>query len=308
MDLSELCPSDFESVFELWRRCLNERWPISEKDLKLYLFSELNGIDKINLGVMDGDDAVAMISSHRSGKSAGILLVLVAPEHQRKGVGRRLVSEVTRRHENAGVAQIKVGSVNCGYLWPGAPDDCLGAKPLFHSLGFETGSMYSLVLDTTDYAARESCPDGVSIRQLGANESEDLMAMQMRCGFGWESDFERPISQDRHEDIVVATIDGSIIGALKTKGPEQHHLWRKKLGDNMGEIDNVGVDSAHRRQGIGLAMMDVANQLMCERRVGPVLIGNTWLKDWYGRLGYRVWSEWTTCKATLPMAVDKGAA
>ena len=128
------------------------------------------------------------------------------------------------------------------------------------------------------------------------------MAMQTRCAFGWESDFARPISQGRHRDIVVALREGMIVGALTLRGPDQHHLWRKKLGERMGEIDNVGVEKSQRTQGIGLSLVGYATQAMRERGVEKVLIGNTWLKDWYGRLGYRVWREWVICKAELPLA------
>lgn len=307
LNLAELNPSHSDDISALWGRCLGDRWPLADEDLRHYLFGQLNGITKTNLGWFDGRGLAAAISSHQSGIHAGLLFVLVSPEHQRKGLGRQLVSEVAARHQSAGAVSLKVGSVNCGYFWPGVPDDCPQAKPFFTHLGFETGSMYSLILDTDEYASSAAWPEGVGIRPLAPSESQDLVAMQIRCGFGWKNDFERPINQGRHADIVVALYDGSIVGALTTKGPEQHHLWRKKLGDDMAEIDNVGVAKPHRRQGIGLALVDAASQLLQERGVRKILIGNTWLKDWYGKLGYQIWSEWLTCKAPLPLPAYKSS-
>ncbi len=243
-----------------------------------------------------------MASSHRSGTQSGFLLILVDPDYQRRGLGRQLIAEIAVRQYSAGVQEIKIGSVGCGYLWPGIPDDCSSARLLFESLGFQTGSMYSLVLDTSKYSSRATWPDQVSIRPLEREEADKLMAMQVRCAFGWESDFERPISQGRHQDIIVAVTQGSILGALTIRGSDQHHLWRRKLGDEMGEIDNVGVDKAYRHQGVGLGLVDYATQTMHRRGMTKILIGNTWLKDWYGRLGYQVWSEWHTCKASLPLS------
>lgn len=302
MQPRELNPAYYGSVAGLWSRCLGDRWPISDEDLKLYLFSPLAGIAKTNLGFLQGETVVALVSSHQCGSQAGLLLVLVDPAHRREGLGRRLVLAAAKCQHAAGATGIKVGSVGCGYLWPGVPDDCLGGKVLFEGLGFQTGSMQSLVIGTAEYASHGAVPADVSIRLLAPEESDKLMAMQTRCAFGWESDFARPISQGRHRDVVVAVKEGAIVGALTLKGPEQHHLWRKKLGERMGEIDNVGVEEAQRRRGIGLGLVGHATQVLRERGVEKVLIGNTWLKDWYGRLGYRVWSEWITCKAELPLA------
>ena len=301
MEPTELDVSRYESISELWKRCLGERWPISDDDLKLYLFNEIKGIPKVNLGFVRGERVVAMASSHRSGLQAGLLLVLVDPDYQRRGLGRRLITKAAERHHAAGVRGIKVGSVGCGFLWPGIPDASPETRLFFEGLGFRTGSMYSLVLDASTHSPSAVWPEQVSIRPLEKEEASALMAMQARCAFGWENDFARPISKGRHRDIIVAVSEGSILGALTIRGPDCHHLWRRKLGDKMGEIDNVGVDKAHRNQGIGLGLVDYATQTMRDRGVAKILIGNTWLKDWYGRLGYRVWSEWYTCKASLPL-------
>jgi len=49
---------------------------------------------------------------------------------------------------------------------------------------------------------------------------------------------------------------------------------------------------AVREKGIGLALAARVTELLQQRGLGMSYVGWTWLVDWYGRLGYRVWREY----------------
>jgi len=82
---------------------------------------------------------------------------------------------------------------------------------------------------------------------------------------------------------------------------ERPHLWHRILGDDMGEIDSVGLDADYRGQGIGLGLVDYTTLELQRRGARNVLIECTWLTTFFGRLGYEVWHGWDMLKTSLPL-------
>lgn len=73
-----------------------------------------------------GDDGpMCTVSVTPTGDTAGITLMATPPEHQRKGVGRALLSQVIDDYRRRGVERFHLGATEAG-------------RPLYESLGFET--------------------------------------------------------------------------------------------------------------------------------------------------------------------------
>lgn len=63
-------------------------------------------------------------------------------------------------------------------------------------------------------------------------------------------------------------------------------------------LTTLGVAEPQRGQGIGLALAACVTATLWERGVETSSVGWTWLVDWYGKLGYRLWREyWMSRKA-----------
>ncbi len=72
-----------------------------------------------------GDDGPACtVSLTPTGDTAGITLMATLPEHQRKGLGRALLSQVIDDYRRGGVTRFHLGATEAG-------------RPLYESLGFE---------------------------------------------------------------------------------------------------------------------------------------------------------------------------
>lgn len=72
-----------------------------------------------------GDDGpMCTVSVTPTGDTAGITLMATPPEHQRKGVGRSLLSQVIDDYRRRGVKRFHLGATEAG-------------RPLYASLGFE---------------------------------------------------------------------------------------------------------------------------------------------------------------------------
>jgi len=75
--------------------------------------------------------------------------------------------------------------------------------------------------------------------------------------------------------------------------------WRALLGEDMGAIGAVGVAESQRDKGIGLAMVAQASAVLRDRGIRHCYIHWTWLVDWYGRLGHRVWQDYWMARKVL---------
>lgn len=75
--------------------------------------------------------------------------------------------------------------------------------------------------------------------------------------------------------------------------------WRMFLGEDMGAIGAVGVKELEREKGIGLAMVSEASQILRNRGIRNCFVHWTWLVDWYGKLGYKVWQEYWMAKKSI---------
>jgi N6-L-threonylcarbamoyladenine synthase/ribosomal-protein-alanine N-acetyltransferase len=70
------------------------------------------------------DGAMCTVTVTPTGDTAAISLMATPPEHQRKGLGRALLSQVIDDYRRRGVARFHLGATEAG-------------RPLYASLGFE---------------------------------------------------------------------------------------------------------------------------------------------------------------------------
>lgn len=123
------------------------------------------------------------------------------------------------------------------------------------------------------------------IRPFRSTDRDALVALWRAAGLvrpvnDPQRDIDRKVARDP-DGLLVAEIDGTIVGGAMV-GYDGHRGW----------INYLGVDPAHRRRGIGRALVAAA-----EARVGElggpkvnlhVLAGNTEAFAFYDRIGYRV--------------------
>lgn len=78
----------------------------------------------------DGDRPMSTVTVTPTGDTAGITLMATAPEHQRKGMGRALLTQVIDDYRRRGMARFHLGASDAGL-------------PLYENLGFETVAHFS---------------------------------------------------------------------------------------------------------------------------------------------------------------------
>lgn len=71
------------------------------------------------------------------------------------------------------------------------------------------------------------------------------------------------------------------------------------LGKSVGAIGCVGVAANMQGQGIGIALVARATELLIERGVEICSIDWVVLTDFYAKLGYTVWRGYDMCWQTI---------
>jgi GNAT superfamily N-acetyltransferase len=71
------------------------------------------------------DEPMSAVSVTPTGNTAGITVMATRPEHQRKGMGRALLTQVIDDYRSRGVERFYLAATEAG-------------RPLYASLGFET--------------------------------------------------------------------------------------------------------------------------------------------------------------------------
>ena len=294
--------NDLIRVRNLWDEILGKKWPINSTLLKRKL-SEGEHI----VALRDGE-IVGFLATQRSKnkiKQRGeIMLVLVAEDCQRQGVGRKLLDQSLKNLKSKNVFDIQLGGGGGSYFWPGVPRNLPGAIDFFKSCGWNFSEIsFDLLRDlknykTPDWISERVRPLNIKNRFIKSNEKQKILTFEKKSFPKWYSAFQSTINSGDLGDVLVAVdSDEEILGSTvlfspKSKSYQQKFIWSLILGKNSGGFGALGVKEEARNRGIGLILSATASEILKKRGIRNCLLGWTHLVSWYGKLGYKVWMKY----------------
>jgi ribosomal protein S18 acetylase RimI-like enzyme len=266
----------------LWAAALGDTWPPLPA-----------GFDLLRAGVVaeERGTALGMVAVDPAGS---ILLLLVDPAHQRRGVGTRLLAAALHRLGAAGADTVALGSGGEDYIWPGVPDDLPAAVGFFAARGWRWDyQVIDLVRDLRDYRPpagvyQRAARAGISLEVAGERDLEAVLAFEAATFPTWLRWSER-----RDSSVLVARDgEGRLVGSLLFRGPDAGLLFAPMLGPMTGTIGCVGVAEHVQGRGVGSAMVARASELL--RRAGTRACHIGWVerRDFYVRVGYAPWRRY----------------
>jgi beta-N-acetylhexosaminidase len=283
LELRELDPvGDRSSLEGLWGAALGPVWPLLPAGLDIVR----SGVVAERHGVVAGAVAVDPAGS--------ILLLLVDPAHQRRGVGTRLLEAALQRLGVLEVRTVGLASGGDDYIWPGVPDDLPGAVRFFTARGWRWDhAVVDLVGDLRSYRAPEGVYDrprraGIAIGVAGEEDRAEVLAFEAANFPHWVRWYERLDAST----LVARDGEGRLVGALLFRGPVEATIYTPLLGPMAGTIGAVGVAGDAQGRGVGSAMVARASELLRDAGTHACHIGWTVREDFYGRLGYAPWRRY----------------
>lgn len=204
--------------------------------------------------------------------------VLVHPEHRHRGLGRRIVDELTADGEHE--------------FW--AHGDLPAAQALAASAGLTaTRALLVLRLTFDGPPETERVPDGVTLRSYMPEDAEAIVAINARAfahhpeqGAMDRADFDRRTSSAWFDPagLFVAERAGRIIGFHWTK-----------VEDGVGEVYVVGIDPDAQGGGLGTALTTRGLRHLYERGLAIVDLyvegDNAPALKVYNNLGFTPWKK-----------------
>lgn len=303
---------DEPAVHHLWQEALGATWPLSQQSFHGFTVGAASHSAADHL-VAELDDLiigfVATWARHslRDGLMAGqIQVVMVAPSHQRQGIGAHLIGQALAhlRERDAVRAQLASGVGVGPYFWLGVPENLPGAMQFFRKLGWAlsdtpSADMYQDLRHyvTPAYIWERVRASGVHVQAATAQDMERILAFEKDHFPYWYESFAS--HRDRPGEIVFAeSASGQVVGTAMLRSPRLSPPchWATILGEDMGTLNAVGVDESLRKQGIGLALCAGASEVLRQRGVRYCLIGGAWSVAWYAKLGYQVWRTYRTSR------------
>jgi mycothiol synthase len=225
----------------------------------------------------------------------GLLAGCVHPQHRRKGIATKLLTEGLQSIRASGIqsAQASVLESNAG------------AKSLLNQMGFAKVRYFDemrLAINSIQLPANRE--DAVTSRRLEPGEAKLLTQIQNRCfagSWGFNPNTEEEIAyrlsmQSRSPQEVILTYEGNHpVGYCWTiiTGKEN-----ESRAETKGQIHMLGVDPHYRRQEIGKAVLHNGLKALNARGVDIVELTvdskNTAASALYGSVGFAVYAktEW----------------
>jgi GNAT superfamily N-acetyltransferase len=283
--------ADHGLVEALWLAALEGRWPLLPRAIAMVRDGFL---------AVEGGRPVGLVAVDLAGS---IPLVLVAPGHQRRGIGTGLLSAALGRLRAADVSMVHAGSGGTDCIWPGVPLDLPAAVHLFTACGWHAShDTLDLVADLPGYrvpalAAGIAARAGITITPATAADLAAVADFEAATFPNWTRWFR---AGDR--DILLARDgEGTIVATLLLDGPGADTVYEPMLGSAAATISCVGVAPRMEGRGTGTALVARASEILRDRGGGTCHISWTVRESFYTRAGYRPWRRYRMFRtATSP--------
>lgn len=309
-------PDDFTAVEELWQATLGRTSPVSRRVLYARICGRRNyepgdAVVAEHDGRVAGFAAVEVPRTHFTpSQTASLQAVLVAPGHQRRELGRRLLARVEERARSCDCTDIRL---SCGLyrFWSnGVPEDLPGARAFFESHGYAfSDSCFDLIVPLSDYGMspkyRQCIRDaGVEIVPAAPDDIGPMLEFESRDLGGWVDIMLDFVLWGDIGNILLVKHGDRIVGSAHTFTPQSRFrganlVWEAIHGTDMGGFGAIGISEPWRGKGLGAALCQAACEHIRHRGGTCAFIDWTGIPGFYAKSGAAVWRTYHSAQKAL---------
>ena len=220
----------------------------------------------------------------------------VAPEFQKRGIGRALLQWAEQWLRAQGCTSARLGSSLRPFA-PGVPTE-LGSADFFRAHNYaahdEHAETWDLGLDLRDYVSPALvCAENLSMRPARETDADALRAFLAREFPGrWLYEFEQHLRDGaRISDYMLLEnargIDACCVMTLEDSQRPIERFYPSPLPRPWGQAGSIGVSADRRSAGYGSALLDATLRNLRERGVRGCIIDWTTLVPYYERFGFK---------------------
>jgi len=286
-------PKDKDEIYQLWESILGDTWPVEKQSFDEVVF----GQNSKNFIVKNGSEIIGHLSVQINGETAAIVSILVEKIYQRKGAGTKLINVASEELKLKGIKRISLGSGGYSYFWPGVPKNLNSAIKFFEKLGWQySETSVDMTMKLKEYKTPGSVIErtnnlGITFELAKNEQIKDILGFEKKSFHHWYKYFSSTIDKNELDNILIAkSSQGKIVGSVLIDRDKK--VWNRLLGNKVGALGALGVSEDSQGQGVGLALAAQGTEILKADGVDVCYLGWTWLIDWYGKLGYKVWCEY----------------
>ena len=289
-------------LHRLWHSTMHARWSLSLDSMQKVLADARSLLVAERKGVRLGFCA----ADYEPTGDAGLLTLLVEPAYQRQGIGSALVVRLKCILNLEQVRSLHLGAFSTGtYFWPGLPTENEPALRFFAKHGWQQEeSCADLVQELASFKTplwvSERIRNTNTVFHLAHTELRPKVAAFEQTNFpAWASFVDNEFAESGDQNILVAqATNGAVVGTILMRVGATNH-WAGEAGTQVGSLNILGIAPGCQRQGIGLALTARAMEILRDRGCSRCYIQWTGLKEWYGKLGAKVWAEYRMASTSL---------
>ena len=234
--------------------------------------------------------------------------IAVAPEFQKRGIGRALLEWAEQWLRAQGCTSARLGGSLRPFA-PGVPSE-LGSADFFRAHEYAardtSAETWDLGLDLRDYVSPAFLrAQNVTMRAADENDARALHAFLEREFPGrWRYELEQHLADGaRISDYWVLEsergIDACCITTLEDSQRPIERFYPSPLPRPWGQTGSIGVSADRRSAGYGSALLDAALTALRERGVRGCIIDWTDLPAYYERFGFKRWRSYQMLRKSL---------
>lgn len=232
-----------------------------------------------------------------------IVVMFVAEEFRRRGIGTALVNRAERDMKSAGAKSITLSAYSPNYFFPGVDEENYSeATEFFKKLGYVSGKKdYSMCKDLHGYQMspkakeRMAAAEKKGYRFINFTYEYALELLEFnknQFGGGWKRNALIAMQNGTAEDLILLVLSpkGSICG-----------FCMRMIDGNPMRFGPIGIDKDMRNEGLGSILLDFAQLEMAKRGVYHMYFVSTDEpgRRYYERHGVRVFRSFTSYKKDL---------
>lgn len=269
------------------------------------MLNTLSGASMLRVAESAGRRSGFCAVDSQAGQSAGLLLLLVDPAMQHRGIGSELCKSLERKLLEQQKIQLKVGAGAGDYFWPGIPAEHDDAWGFFKNQGFaEQEHSEDLVqslddFETPSWVLSRQAASGTTLHLAEPARTTALLTFERENFPAWLPYFQNELEQGNYGNVLFAqgkdsTISGTILMRHDVATP-----WLKETDKRTGTINTLGVAPDKQGKGVGLALTAGAMEHLRKRGCSSCYIQWTGLAEWYGKLGAKPWASYRMAAKTF---------
>ncbi|MGE8204909.1 GNAT family N-acetyltransferase [Heyndrickxia sp. NPDC080065] len=307
-----------EELVSFWNKEIGNQYPMREELLKQNSFDDKNVCLSGSAIALNNDNQVIGLVVAKKWNENGLKVdmsqeigwiqcLLIDSNYRNKGIGTALLEKAETALAEEGVKKVLIGRDPWHYF-PGIPGEYKTINQWVEKRGYiNTGSDHDLIAHYSQQLPFEApSVEDVEFMLLKESEKEELLSFLHRCFPGrWEYEAIHYFKKGgKGREFVVLKKNNRIIGFCRVNDSEspfiaQNVYWSPLLNGQLGGIGPLGVDSAERKKGYGIAIVEAGISTLRSRGINDIVIDWTGLVDFYGKLGYTKWKSYSKYSKSL---------